>query len=118
MLGRYAPGTRRASGPVPVIADGKNMTLAIGIWIAGLTSLLLYFSNIAIGEPVGSRLLLWSYWFLFIFMPLVFFGAFMDFTLPSLVPGAIGVVVLAALGERGLRLWRKMWTRRHLNNDR
>jgi hypothetical protein len=24
VLGRYAPGTRRASGPVPVIADVSN----------------------------------------------------------------------------------------------
>jgi hypothetical protein len=94
------------------------MTLAIGLWIAGLTSLLLYFSYIAIGEPVGSRLLLWSYWFLFILIPLVLFGAFMDFTLSSLVPAAIAVVVMTAVGERGLRLWRKMWIRRHLKNDR
>jgi hypothetical protein len=94
------------------------MTLSVGIWIAGLTTLLVYFSHSAIGEPVGSRLLLWSYWFLFILMPLILFGAFMDFTLASLVPGAICVVVLAAFGERGLRLWRKIWVRSPLKNDR
>jgi hypothetical protein len=88
------------------------MSTANIIWSLGVTVLLIYFTRIALAEPIGSRFMLWSYWFLFVLFPVVLLGVWMRFTVTAFFPCVVATIGLAAIGERGLRVWNKLWIKK------
>jgi hypothetical protein len=60
-------------------------------------------------HPLRERAALVSYWSLFIFLPLVGFIAWRGITAASLILLIPLFLVLVLVGERALRLWRRLW---------
>ncbi len=58
-----------------------------------------------------EKLIVPSYWLLFIFLPLIVAGSFiLHFQYPKWVLAVIGLVVLLG-GEHGLRKWARLFTK-------
>jgi hypothetical protein len=79
------------------------------IWIGALVVLMLYVVRLALQQPRGCRLALGSYWLLFIVSPLAIFGVIVSFSASALIVGFVLLVVLCVIGERGLRLWSRLF---------
>lgn len=82
------------------------------IWILGLSSVLFWIMHLTLQQPKRQRLILGSYWLLFILTPMVVFALATSFSYTALLFGVPLFFVLVVLGEHGLRLWEKMFGRR------
>ena len=79
------------------------------IWSAALAALLFYVLRLTFQQPKGLKLGLCSYWLLFILAPLVIFAFIVSFSPAALIFGFILLIVLALIGERGIRIWGKLF---------
>ena len=86
-------------------------TPGIIIWSVALAALLFYVVRLTLGEPKGARLPLCTYWLLFIFSPLVIFGFLVAFSPVALIFGFVLLIILALIGERGIRVWGRLFKR-------
>ncbi len=95
MLGRFAPGIRRASGPVSVTADVRQDNMPLDQWCARNLGFLAVIGGIFIGLLLGPLLLL-----LFIIGPMYAFQGFQFMPwyqmLSSLVTICLSAFLLAA----------------------
>lgn len=79
------------------------------VWIVALSVLVFYVVRLTLQQPKTHRLPLCSYWLLFIFTPLVVFGFVFSFSVSALTFGFVLLIVLAMVGERGLRVWSRLF---------
>lgn len=86
-------------------------TLGIIIWSIALGALLFHVVGLTLSEPKGERLPLCTYWLLFILSPLVIFAFIVSFAPMALILGFVLLVILAMIGERGIRVWGRLFTR-------
>jgi len=56
-----------------------------------------------------AQLALITYWTLFIFAPLVAFIAWRGWSVITAILVLVLFLALGALGERGFRLWKRLW---------
>jgi hypothetical protein len=85
--------------------------LGIIIWSVALAALLFYVVRLTLGEPKGARLPLCTYWLLFVFSPLVIFAFIVAFSPMALIFGFVLLIILALIGERGIRFWGRLFKR-------
>ena len=81
------------------------------IWSVALAVLLFYVVRLTLGEPKGERLPLCTYWLLFILSPLVIFAFIVSFAPMALIFGFVLLIILAMIGERGIRVWGRLFKR-------
>ena len=79
------------------------------VWIGVLVVLLLYVIRLTLQQPRGHRLVLGSYWFLFMVSPLAIYGVAFSFSMSALMVGVVLLVILGVIAERGLRLWSRLF---------
>ncbi len=84
-------------------------TEGIIVWSVGLAALLFYVVRLTFEQPKGYRLPLCTYWLLFIFSPLLIFAFIVSFSLTALMIGFVLLIVLALIGERGIRVWSRLF---------
>ena len=82
---------------------------AIIVWVGALVGLLLYVVRLVLQKPRRERLAFGSYWLLFIVSPLAILGIVVSFSLSALMGGVVLLVFLCVIGERGLRLWSRLF---------
>jgi hypothetical protein len=79
------------------------------IWIVAFSILLFWIVRLTFQQPKAHRLPLCTYWLLFILAPLVLLAFVLSFSISALILGFALLVVLAMIGERGLRVWSRFF---------